>query len=204
MVKGDYRHIVGNFECAPGTFDSWTTISKLNVLQKWKTFVWRALNDILPTTLSLIIKRVDIDPACPKCGIEHEDIMHAFLLCDFARLVWHEAAVTFLSVAAASFFDWMQNVLHSQPKEFAEIVVAVLYYLWKARNQADWERSLPPPSTVWRLASSALTGWQQVHRHTQHQAVDASLQPSLHSRCYVDASYDHATGWRLLGLCFLH
>ncbi|XP_019179265.1 PREDICTED: uncharacterized protein LOC109174486 [Ipomoea nil] len=85
-VKSGYRHIIGN-EDVLGFFDKWISIWKLHVPHKWKHFRWRALNDILLTTLNLVIKIVDVDLKCPKCGLVHENVMDALILCDYSQLV---------------------------------------------------------------------------------------------------------------------
>ncbi|XP_019163195.1 PREDICTED: uncharacterized protein LOC109159549 [Ipomoea nil] len=88
-VKNGYRCVVGTYEnnyC----FDKWSTLWKLKIPPKWKTFLWRAINDILPTTTNLIIKRVDISPICAMCGLM-DDTMHSLVLCGYARAIWDQS-----------------------------------------------------------------------------------------------------------------
>ncbi|XP_019168831.1 PREDICTED: uncharacterized protein LOC109164736 [Ipomoea nil] len=70
-VKNAYRHITGIYDHWPGSFEKWTKMWGMKIPPKWKTFLWRAVCDILPTTNNLIIKRVEVDPTCqigPKCS----------------------------------------------------------------------------------------------------------------------------------------
>ncbi|XP_019181378.1 PREDICTED: uncharacterized protein LOC109176400 [Ipomoea nil] len=79
IVKNAYRNIMGTYEHTPREFDKWITIWKMRVPPKWKTFLWRAICDILPTTTNLIIKRVEIDPTCQMCVLAHENVMHTLV-----------------------------------------------------------------------------------------------------------------------------
>ncbi|XP_019188892.1 PREDICTED: uncharacterized protein LOC109183161 [Ipomoea nil] len=46
-VKNGYRCIIGNYENNnDGAFNNWTTLWKLKIPPKWKTFLWRAISDI--------------------------------------------------------------------------------------------------------------------------------------------------------------
>ncbi|XP_019191057.1 PREDICTED: uncharacterized protein LOC109185570 [Ipomoea nil] len=80
-VKNGYRTVVGDYTQPVGTFDKWQNLWKLKI-PRWKTFLWRALNDILPTTRNLLIRRVDIDPTCAMCGVRHEDVVHSLVTYD--------------------------------------------------------------------------------------------------------------------------
>ncbi|XP_019197881.1 PREDICTED: uncharacterized protein LOC109191694 [Ipomoea nil] len=82
-VKNGYRCMLGNYENTGNMeFTKWLTLWKQKIPPKWKTLLWRALSDILPTTNNLIIKRVEVDPVCAMCGVANEDIMHALVMCD--------------------------------------------------------------------------------------------------------------------------
>ncbi|XP_019154627.1 PREDICTED: uncharacterized protein LOC109151164 [Ipomoea nil] len=202
-VKSGYRTIVGDYTQTVGAFDKWKILWKLKAPLKWKTFLWRALNDILPTTKNLLIKRVDIDPTCAMCGIGHEDIVHSL------------------------------------------ITLALLYYIWRARNGAVWEAALPRPQKIIAMASSAVNAWKLAHPglHSLHTsttspgrvatvvdthtaAADFSATPNniaamqnilqpptqsielrttrdIRNQCYFDAAYDPQTNKTAVGAIIL-
>ncbi|XP_019178176.1 PREDICTED: uncharacterized protein LOC109173403 [Ipomoea nil] len=81
-VKDGYRKIIGDYTGHMGGFDKLLKLWKLKIPPKWKTFLWRTLNDILPTTNNLLMRRVDIDPTCAMCGLIHEDIVHSLITYD--------------------------------------------------------------------------------------------------------------------------
>ncbi|XP_031112161.1 uncharacterized protein LOC116016138 [Ipomoea triloba] len=207
-VKQGYRIIIGNFESSPGDFDKWSHLWKIKSPAKWKTFLWKALSNVLPTTTNLILKRVEVDPACLMCGLEHESIMHSLILCDFSRLVWHESSLHVNSVNGNDFPMWFSNALCVLTDEQILVAVVVLYYVWRARNSAVWEGCLPWPKAVWRSALAAVTAWRQTHLAAPHSPstpvlLNAAPLPAaaahtlphangLPPKCYFDASFNSA------------
>ncbi|XP_031108426.1 uncharacterized protein LOC116012895 [Ipomoea triloba] len=203
-VKQGYRNTIGNFESSPGDFDKWSHLWKIKSPAKWKTFLWKALSNVLPTTTNLILKRVEVDPACPMCGLEHESIMHSLILCDFSRLVWHESSLHANSVNGNDFPMWFSNALCVLTDEQILVAAAVLYYVWRARNSAVWEGCLPRPKAVWR----SVTTWRQTHLaapHSPSTPVHLNVAPlpvaaahtlphanGLPPKCYFDASFNSA------------
>ncbi|XP_031097148.1 uncharacterized protein LOC116001408 [Ipomoea triloba] len=155
-VKSGYRHIMGELGDNPMVFDKWNLLWKIKVPPKWKTFLWRALNNILPVTTNLLIRRVEVDPTCPKCGLEHEDLMHALVLCDYSQLIWHESELPIYSITGHTFDVWFANILHTLTEDHVDFVVAVLYHLWQARNAALWENTLPMPRKLLTQAGVTL------------------------------------------------
>ncbi|XP_031120328.1 uncharacterized protein LOC116023467 [Ipomoea triloba] len=200
-VKSGYRALVGEQEHILTHFDMWIPLWKLKVPPKWKTFLWRAINDILPVTTNLLIKRVEVDPSCPKCGGAHEDVMHALVLCDFSQLVWNDSTLPLSSVMGDIFDMWFTNVMIALPEDKLDLVVAVLYSIWRARNTAVWDCYLPTPKKVLRQAGSSLRTWRAVHgsrQATVPQPLPVTQPTGMEDhpqqrRCFVDAGYQSST-----------
>ncbi|XP_019167556.1 PREDICTED: uncharacterized protein LOC109163258 [Ipomoea nil] len=142
-VKNAYRHIMGDYSDDPGAFDKWVTLWKLRVPPKWKTFLWRAVSGILPTTDNLIVKRVEVDPICPMCGNTQENIMHVLVLCDYSKMVWNISGLPVTNIQTNFFRSWCIGMMDSLLEGQVRLAVGILYYLWLARNSALWERALP-------------------------------------------------------------
>ncbi|XP_031125218.1 uncharacterized protein LOC116027653 [Ipomoea triloba] len=173
-VKDDYKRIIGEFVHTPGTFDKWLHLWKIKCPAKWKVFVWRALSNVLPTTTNLILKRVEIDPACPMCGILHENTMHSLLLCDFSSLVWHESSLHVPSVGGDDFGEcggrgiWHYGKAHFRsPSPYADRLV-----LRSRRGVRCTQQQNGQPSA------------QAVTNHPVHNAE---------LLCYVDAGFHQQT-----------
>ncbi|XP_019157741.1 PREDICTED: uncharacterized protein LOC109154396 [Ipomoea nil] len=77
-VKNGYMAIIGDYGHATSNFDNWLGLWILKIPPKWKTFLWRALNDILPTTtLTKLSTQLQSyitfgEPEMERCG------MHAY------------------------------------------------------------------------------------------------------------------------------
>ncbi|XP_019150207.1 PREDICTED: uncharacterized protein LOC109147023 [Ipomoea nil] len=117
IVKNAYRHIIGDHDHSPCAFDKWVALWKLKVPPKWKTFLWRTLCDILPTTNNLLLKRVDVNPICSMCGLHHEDVMHSLVLCDYSRLVWNTTELSITNTLSNSFPVWLMGALNILTEE---------------------------------------------------------------------------------------
>ncbi|KAK9991674.1 hypothetical protein SO802_026659 [Lithocarpus litseifolius] len=67
----------------------WNLIWGVKVPLKINTFVWKLIQDRLPTLLNLNNRGIPIQTACPLCNSDVESSTHLFLLCPFTRACWH-------------------------------------------------------------------------------------------------------------------
>ncbi|XP_019189514.1 PREDICTED: uncharacterized protein LOC109183941 [Ipomoea nil] len=167
-VKEGYKAVMGNYSQPAGTFDKWNKLWSLKVPPKWKTFLWRALNDILPTTENLLIKRVDIDPTCAMCGVEHENLVHSLITCGYTANIWAQSNLPIPNNVTNIFSDWFNDLINILDDDGIIYAVALLYYVCRTRNGAVWEANLPRPRKVVAMAMSPLNAWKVAHpvRHT--------------------------------------
>ncbi|XP_019155034.1 PREDICTED: uncharacterized protein LOC109151888 [Ipomoea nil] len=202
-VKNAYRSIVGNYDHDPGAFDKWVTLWKLKVPPKSKTFLCRALCDVLPTTTNLLIKRVDVNPTCSMCDLQHEDVMHSLVLCEYSRLVWNVSELPITNILSSSFPVWLMGALNILTEEQCSQFVAMLYHLWSARNTAVWEGTLFRPGQVWRRAAAAFRTYAHLHRRHPHTSAPVEASTGTQQRrlkCYIDAGYWASTGEATYGV----
>ncbi|XP_031108566.1 uncharacterized protein LOC116013044 [Ipomoea triloba] len=196
-VKNGYRAIVGDYTNPHNSFDQWNLMWKLKVPLKWKLFLWRALNNILPVTTNLILKRVEVEPACPVCANVH---MHVLLLCDFSQLVWHESLLPITNFGANSFHEWYTSTWSILTTDQLCMTVALLYHIWRGRNNAVWNGFLPTPKKVVAAALTTLHAWQAANCGNQSSSTlpppanVASQQlaegfPDRH-KCFFNAGYN--------------
>ncbi|XP_019168335.1 PREDICTED: uncharacterized protein LOC109164039 [Ipomoea nil] len=163
-VKSGYRHIVGSYENnSNGIFNEWLTLWKLKIPPKWKTFLWRAICDILPTTNNLLIKRVDVNPMCAMCGNVNEDTMHALVLCDYAHSIWAKSNLPIPNIVTNIFHDWFSAILNVLDFDGIVYAAAILYHLWRARNGAVWDACLPRPTKLLSVATATMKAWKDIH-----------------------------------------
>ncbi|XP_019162216.1 PREDICTED: uncharacterized protein LOC109158777 [Ipomoea nil] len=203
-VKDAYRRLMGEFNHTLGEFDRWITLWKLKVPPKWKTFLWRAVCDILPTTANLIIKRVDVNPTCMLCGLTNENVMHSLVLCDYSRAVWNSSGLPIMNISSTSFPNWLMTVMDMLTGEQVRRVVGVLYFLWMARNEAVWQHAVRRPEVVWRRAAAGEASYTALHsRPEAAPAGEVQTVAAGRTTCYVDAGYDPGTGDATYGAVLL-
>ncbi|XP_019184367.1 PREDICTED: uncharacterized protein LOC109179317 [Ipomoea nil] len=188
-------------------------------------FLWRAISDILPTTTNLLIKRVDVDPRCAMCGLSQEDTMHALVLCDFARNIWDKSNLTIPNIITNIFYVWFDELLNVLDFYGIFYAVAILYNIWRARNKAVWEATLPRPEVVLKIAAAAKLAWTRAHPQqptvppttltttpnpfqgnaNPHAPEPSAAEPPGPPRriCRVDGGYLQETGQAALGVLLL-
>ncbi|XP_019168815.1 PREDICTED: uncharacterized protein LOC109164722 [Ipomoea nil] len=192
---------------------------------KWRMFLWRAVSNRLPTTTNLLIKRVEVDPRCAMCGLFQEDIMHALVLCDFAKNIWDKSNLTIPNIITNIFYVWFDELLNVLDSDGIFYAVVILYNIWRARNRVVWEATLPRPEAVLKIAAAAKLAWSRAHPQ-QHTALPTTLlaapnqsqenanlrapvstaakPPGLPRRiCRVDGGYLQETGQATLGVLLL-
>lgn len=63
---------------------NWWWIWRLNIMPKVKTFLWRCMQDSLPTRINLLKRGIDIVHLCPNCGFEEETLEHTLRDCGWS------------------------------------------------------------------------------------------------------------------------
>lgn len=70
---------------------TWKEVWKLNAPAAVKTFLWRAINNCLPTKLNLLKRKIVESSMCPICSREVESITHSLWSCAASSDVWAES-----------------------------------------------------------------------------------------------------------------
>ena len=79
-------HSSGNIH---GNQNVWNLIWGVKVPLKINTFVWKLIQDKLPTLLNLNNRGIPTQTTCPLYNFDVESSTHLFLLCPFTRACWH-------------------------------------------------------------------------------------------------------------------
>ena len=87
------RPWVGSYSGAGGQ-QVWKKIWQLHVPNKIKKFWWRARQDILPTRVNLVRRKIIAERGC-QCGKKvPESALHAIWECGVAQDVWASCAIS--------------------------------------------------------------------------------------------------------------
>ncbi|XP_019200231.1 PREDICTED: uncharacterized protein LOC109193854 [Ipomoea nil] len=105
-----------------------------------------------------------------------------------------------------SFTTWLKGAMAILTEEQTRLMVAILYYIWRARNSAVWKGSMTRPAQLARAATVALQayGAAQAPRAEPAAASKPLTEPGEGGlRCYVDAGFRHDTGEATYGMLII-
>lgn len=135
----------------------WKEIWNLNVKKKIQHFIWRACHDRIPVGTSLKKKGMMIDDVCKQCGEAKETVEHLFFFCPRARITWKLAPVHWegLEHSTFSFKEWWRELGMARRgnglDERQELTAYIMWHMWKARNQWQFNSELwPEPEIIQR------------------------------------------------------
>ncbi|KAL9440996.1 hypothetical protein AB3S75_019634 [Citrus x aurantiifolia] len=115
---------------------SWSSIWYLQIPEKVKIFMWKATNDLLPTSENLWKRRILQTPWCQRCRSHGETIFHTLFDCKASRKIWK--LTTFEEkVKALNCKDVLSLLLalaDRRSKTEMELIVALCWSIWHSRN----------------------------------------------------------------------
>ncbi|XP_019164582.1 PREDICTED: uncharacterized protein LOC109160792 [Ipomoea nil] len=82
--------------------------------------------------------------------------------------------------------EYMNN-----PDDQTRLAIGVLYYLWRARNSAVWDKAIPRPRWTAMIAARAEKAYSDIHCNQQQPTTATAPEDETHHRprCYFDAGY---------------
>ncbi|KAJ9558242.1 hypothetical protein OSB04_012856 [Centaurea solstitialis] len=201
-VRSAYRLVMDNMMNKSHLRDhgDWKSIWRLRVPPKLKTFVWQAVKGVLPTKDALHFRGVPALGNCGCCSNAPEDTWHMFLSCSFAMDCWMQVGLQLETqrtiMDAMSFKDWFFKMIGVANDRDKEKIVAVLWSIWRERNQRVWRQISKPPSMVVACGLEAVDEWKRARMgrcHMQHQQRRATCNrwhppPAPYLKCNCDAA----------------
>lgn len=76
---------------------------------------------------------MDIDPACPWCGVEEESEAHVLLSCPVISRIWF-AVMGLWVTENAPFHEVVARLLNGVSEAVVGKFITVVYVFWEARN----------------------------------------------------------------------
>ena len=103
-------HSSGNIH---GNQNVWNLIWGVKVPLKINTFVWKLIQDKLPTLLNLNNRGIPTQTTCPLYNFDVESSTHLFLLCPFTRACWHGSTLVVHATdfRSLSVQQWLSTLL---------------------------------------------------------------------------------------------
>ncbi|XP_042939495.1 uncharacterized protein LOC122274525 [Carya illinoinensis] len=149
-------------ESSEGHSFNWKKLWGLNVPRVVKVFLWKALNDCLPTRTNLKKRKVVKDACCPIYETEDESITHALWSCRGSMDVWADkkSPLHKWSSNEVQFYELWERLSALVAKEELELVVVVMRGVWFRRNAFIFENKFTDPGTIVEQAAISLENFQ--------------------------------------------
>ena len=159
----------------------WKKLWSLNVPPKFRTFIWRACCNVLPTKSNLARRKVQIDPKCSICGQQDETTQQILWECLFPCNVWALAwgKLQKSSFVTKKFFMLARCMVHRLGGKDLEMWAITSWSLWNAWNRFHFKHVQTHPCEIFKQANSLLEEYQR-------------LAKSLPQRWYLRLRCSHA------------
>jgi hypothetical protein len=120
--------------CSSGSDRTWKLLWKVKVRPRVKFFVWKILQNALPTAKNLFIRRVG-DGICGVCGEADETIYHCLFECHIPKALWKESPMgkPWSRLPGTSMSDFFHLLFTSGDEFTMAHVTNILWQIWKAR-----------------------------------------------------------------------
>ncbi|GAA0163845.1 hypothetical protein LIER_19617 [Lithospermum erythrorhizon] len=134
----------------------WKNIWGLKVSPRVKSFIWKCVNNILPTKDRLRRRGVLVNSNYVLCKNASENLLHLFLHCPFSCRMWFSTPLNMCTTGYpwASFKEWwahMSTQFHTLGcPENLDSVACVLWYLWKYRNGVVFGDEVLDGEKIWQ------------------------------------------------------
>ncbi|KAF5441933.1 hypothetical protein F2P56_037100 [Juglans regia] len=140
----------------------WKQLWGLEVPAVVKMFLWKALNNILPTKSNLFKKKIADCPLCPICGSSEESMIHILWNCISATDVWakNNSPVKKWANEEVDFMSLWIKMIHDLKREELEWKVVVMRRIWLKRNRFIFENKFYNPKQVISMAGEGLEDYK--------------------------------------------
>ncbi|XP_030938271.1 uncharacterized protein LOC115963415 [Quercus lobata] len=146
--------------------DVWQLIWKVKTPHKVNLFVWKLMQDFIPTFLTLKNRGISTRSICPICDEGEESTSHLFLHCAFARACWHGSTLPIHTsdLSNTSLQIWLSNIILSFKQmdqvrmDYLRSVFTFLWTIWNHRNMVIQDGITPNPIEV-ILTAHTLPCW---------------------------------------------
>jgi len=136
----------------PGDQPKWKyrSIWKLDVAPKIRVFLWQLCHNSLPARGTLLRRGIHLDPLCPSCSGDIEDMDHIFMKCPLARQVWdlavahHWIPANPFPYSHVSIRDGLLLLIQNRYPCLSRVAL-LLWSIWKARNGLIFRNDSPSP-----------------------------------------------------------
>lgn len=157
LPQNDENTRTGEHSLTRSSHKVWKKTWKLKIKEKIKHFIWKCSTGTLPVR-ALIFGRTGKGHPCKGCGDHIESVEHALLTCGRAQEVWKMAPIHWEGIPNRTFKHGWWNIMEASNRigglEHIALTANILWQLWKARNNWEFNAKLRHPMKVVQIAHS--------------------------------------------------
>ena len=132
----------------------WNALWKLHIPNKIKVFGWRACQEIFPTRLNLVKRRILHDDICPNCTRFPESMVHVLWDYGVAVDVWAGSSLKLQKCThgQADMIELMEYLLSRLSLQEMELFLVQAWILWNKRNKLLYGGKIQDPNMLCKRA----------------------------------------------------
>lgn len=143
----------------------WKKLWYACVPRKVNICVWGGCLDALPTRRKLKRRCILGVEECLVCGGQVETVEHEVRDCYFAATVWFSTlGLRVGEIGGMSLKDWVVQSPSSLPTLVFELMLMIIWSIWKTRNDLIWKGIQTAPREVSLKAEEWLASYTHCHR----------------------------------------
>ncbi|XP_027155554.1 uncharacterized protein LOC113755889 [Coffea eugenioides] len=161
----------------------WKALWKLPIKYKLKIFVWKCINNGIPTKAQIFHRTQRGEPICCGCGEKEESIEHMLLQCTIAKGIWKFALVNWdgLEDQTGYFKQWWTSMMmHTRTRREGDdhiaLTVNVLWQIWKSRNARIFNSAQQHPLKVSEKAAKEWKEYQEAIQQRPRKSTTETIR----------------------------
>ncbi|XP_042968074.1 uncharacterized protein LOC122301061 [Carya illinoinensis] len=161
-----------------GEIKGWKGIWQMNAPGVVKMFIWKAINNCLPTKWNLYKRKVTENPFCPICVKSEESVCHVLWSCPAAVDVWAEvnSPVQKWPRGEADLGQLWCKVVEKCSEKEVVLIAMVMRNIWLRRNSFVFEEMFSSPSAIWNRAKASIEAYQEAQSRPIKDAEQTQIQ----------------------------
>jgi hypothetical protein len=162
----------------------WKKLWNLPTIPRHKMLLWRILQRALPVRSELNQRGVPCNILCPRCLLKEETIEHVFVQCQHADMIWFGSKLGIkFDHNHTNFPEWLIYAMNVLNKEDLTYMAAVIYGIWYARNQKNFEHKDIEDYVTLEKASTSIQEYQQaMNTNNNNQRITTNSRSSNQHR----------------------
>ena len=150
---------------------------------KVRVFAWRIVTNSLATWANKLSRHLEVSDLCPLCGLEREDMFHAFCRCPLAKELWHAMATDWCIPKVEDILntgsEWLFTLLDPLDEATRMIVLMIMWRTWHVRNEITHDKKPPPTEASRRFLHGYITSLLCIQQFPNAYVVKGKMTVSL-------------------------